>query len=855
MRDLDAILDAPGLDLPALRGALVEERQARVSQDGHDGRALAESLTGLVDHTVVRLFRRALDVEPPSVALFALGGYGRAELAPFSDVDVLALYRDIPTRAIEGVVTPFVQWLWDAGLEPGHAFRSLNRSAESMTADLKAATAMLEARFLAGDQRLREDLEQQVLAPFRARHGEGFARAKLEEMEARHRDQGGSACVKEPEVKEGQGGLRDVHFIDWVALARGTTRRDLLREAAGVTPEDLEGLEAARGLLLTVRARMHTLEGRRVDRLEMALQPRVAAAAGYRDSPEALAVEGFMRDYYLAARQVERMAEHVAALVRRRRGPLGVRRPITDELAAVDLRLYFRREGLPGAAPPGFLLEVFQVAQRQELQVSDEVLEAVRRDLGRVDDEFRSDPAHAAAFLSILQGSAGVASALYAMHRSGLLGEYLPEFGALSCLVQFDAYHEYTVDEHTLHAVRNIEAFEHAQAPEDTARRTCLHMLARPDLVRLVLLLHDTGKAKGGNHVEASTAMVPQVARRLGLPQRDAEHVHFLVENHLLMSATAEHRDLSEGATIRAFAERVGGLERLGMLYLVTCADIMAVGHGAWTRWKDALVTDLYRKTAELLAGAPMAAPGSYLERVLAAAGPTADRDAIGRHLERVPERYALEVEPAAAARHPSLVAGLEGRAVTMDAEARGEGTTLWICTRDRPLLFAQLAGCLAARGLNIVGAYAYTRSDGVVLDRFDVSLEEADRADPRVWGRTEETLAQVLGGQADLDALLARRARRVPDRPRFEQPRPRRVLISNKVSPRYTVVDVSMQDRIGLLHGLAAAIGRMGCDIHFARATTRANLAVDVFYVSRGGLKLASDEEQQALRDALLAV
>jgi [protein-PII] uridylyltransferase len=857
--ELEGLLRARPRDAKAAKERLRDERtdvlaRLRARPSGVEAaRALAEFADSALD-ALFESERLALEGAPPPLALLATGGYGRRELAPCSDVDLLILHRGAADRkAAEALATRFFQALWDLGFEVGHAVRSLEEVARTLTRDLVTATALLDARRISGDESLARELHE-VGDDFLAKFGAGFLRAKLEEAEERYRRRGAVAYLSEPNVKESRGALRDIELLR-------------LFERAGVSPaidDDARlDVEDAHERLLETRLLMHLLEGKKQDRLGFDLQPRVAEAFGFRDSRHERAVEAFMADYFRSAKAVERALGLARFALERRSAERGdefapAERPrrLTDRLVAVGGRIELAAEGaLASASDLVPALELFLHAQREKLEPTEAAIEAVRRLLPRVDDRARESPAHAKVFRDLLGGRNRVGAALRAMHRAGLLGEYLPEFGTLDGLWQQDPYHDFTVDEHSLRAIDALERFGESAEREDLLRVEVLGNVRRLDVLRLGVLLHDMGKGKGGGHVQVGVAMVPEVARRLGLDVDEGRLVRFLVEAHLEMSRTTEQRDFTSPETLARFAALCGDEERLDMLYLLTVADIRAVGAHAFPRWKDALLTSLYQLTRDFLRAGGKAhawtaeARREEVLRRLPEGLAAADLD---RHLELAPRRYPLEVEPFDIAIHLRLVRDLErGRDPATAYIVEGPLRHFWVCTRDRPRLFASVAGCIAAKGANIISADAYTRTDGVVLDKLTIVPGPGQAEDEQFWEGLEKLLADVFAGRQAVDKVVAEARARVPYHARREgPPRPTIVKASNKLSDRYTVVDVGAEDRPGLLYDIARRLSELGLDIHYSKISTRANRAADVFYVSRDGAKV-KEEEFEAIEAA----
>jgi [protein-PII] uridylyltransferase len=842
-------------DIAALKARWRSERSclhARL-RDRPSGVGAAAALTAFADAVLSSLFDAEHSGLPP-LSLVATGGYGRCELAPFSDLDVLVLYRGAEDRAAaEALATRFFQALWDLGLEVGHAVRSLEEAARTLTRDIVTATSLLEARRIAGDEALFCELEA-IAADFFSKWGESYLRAKIEEAEERWARRGGVAALAEPHVKESRGALRDIELFR--LFERAGFVSPLLDEEARLDLED------ARERLLKTRFLMHAIEGRKQDRLFFDLAPRVALAFGFRDTPAATAVETFMADYFRSTRSVERaLGLARAELERRGERGMAIERPrrLTDRLVAVGGRIELAAPDALDTAPDLVpALELFLYAQREKLDPSEEAIEAVRRAARRVDEAARASPENARVFRELLRGRNRVGAALRDMHRASLLGEYLPEFGTLDGLWQADPYHDYTVDEHSLRAVEALERFGDSQEREDLLRVEILGGVRRLDILRLGVLIHDMGKGKGGAHVEIGVAMVPEVARRLGLDEEEGRLLRFLVEAHLEMSRTTEQRDFHSPEALERFLAIVEDEERLDLLYLLTAADIRAVGKHAFPRWKDALLTSLYQRARDALrrGGRLEERQEDRRKEIFARLPEGVSKADVDRHLALAPQRYPLEVEPFDVALHLALVRDLErGRDPATAHVVEGPLRHFWVCTRDRPGLFASIAGTIAARGANIVAADAYTRRDGIVLDKFTIAPAGGDESNGEFWEGLERLLGDVLSGRQRIDEVVARaRARvRVDARATREgPPRPATVKVSNKLSDRYTVIDIGAEDRPGLLFDLARRLSALGLNIHYSKISTRANRAADVFYVTKeGGGKVADAAEIEKIEAA----
>jgi len=840
---------------------------------GLGGIEIASARSYQVDQVVTHACRLALaDAEPEArlalagCAVVALGGYGRAELSPFSDVDLLFLHQGRGAEAVRRFVEQVLQLLWDVGLTVGHSFRTLAECLEEARGDLHSRTALAEARLVTGDTSVFGALDRALDNAIRRdrKTGEAFLEMLRADVAERHARVFGAVCVQEPNIKEGVGGLRDLHAVLWVAQARHGSRGLSDARAAGLLSErEHQAALRAYDFLLRVRAEAHFVTGRKTDVLTLDLQPAVAGSLGYEDSRGLLASELFMRDYYRRASDLHGVFRSVLRrpteeAPRRFFAALTKRRPARD-FEVRDGRLRAKSETL--LASGHGLLSAFAAAQAEGVPLSDELALAVRERLSLVGRELRESKETAAVFVDILRWRGRVGLALRAMHETGFLGRFLPEFARVSFLVQHDFFHRYTVDEHTLRA---IEAIDEVASGTEAAVRPFGRILdevedAAP--LYLGMLLHDVGKGHGGGHSERGARMAPRVCARLGLDERATEDVVFLVAAHLEMSQISQHRDLTEASLVASFAERVGSVHRLNLLHVLTYADHRAVAPGIWNEWKGTLLWELYNRTRQHLAGHPgdddpvETARARAIDR-LRPEFPEADLE---RHFALLPERYLRATDAPHLARHFRLVSGRgEAKAAFEWRDlADGHCTELTLVTDDRPGLLASVAGTLTAHGVNILSVDLFNRRDGVVIDTFRLSEVSSHRpVKPERRARVEQDVVAALSGSHDVAAAVAARLRKNPPATRRALGRAARgpsVRFDQEISAAATVIEVKAQDRPGLAWTIADTLARRGLDIRFAKVATAKALALDVFYVTRAGGKLAP-EDLAGVEEALLA-
>jgi [protein-PII] uridylyltransferase len=838
---------------------------------GLGGLEIAATRAYQIDQVVIRACQIAADSAGPAAAaelarcaLVALGGYGRAELAPFSDVDLLFLHRGRAGAAVAAFVEQVLMLLWDAGLTVGHSFRSTRECVAMARQDLHSRTALTEARLITGSAELFQELlagMDGLLADARAR--EAFLDSMRREYEDRQAKHEGAVCVQEPNVKEGKGGLRELHTVLWVAHARLGARGLSGLEAAGwISEAQHKTARRAYDFLLRVRNEAHFASGRKSDLLTLDLQNDLARALGAPSRGGLLSSEMFMRDYY---RRASELAEFARSFVMRDHEPprrllavFRVRRPARG-FEVRGGRLHARAELAGGGAA---LLEVFATAQAEGVGLSDELTAAVRERLSAVDAGVRHDPAVARGFLDVLRWRGRVGLALRAMHETGFLGRYLPEFGRITFLVQHDFFHRYTVDEHTLRAIEALDEVAAGASADVRAFGRVFDEVEDAAPLYLGLLLHDVGKGRGGGHVARGVKLVPRICERLRLPEAAAADVGFLVSAHLEMSQISQQRDLSEPRLVAAFAERVGRLDRLNQLLLLTYADHRGVGPGIWNEWKGALLWELYHRTRERLAGHPAAdVPGQGTRARAAArllqAHPEIE---VERHFAQMPERYLRSTPAEQMERHFRLVAerGSEAAAVEWRDLSDGHCTELTVVADDRPGLFARIAGTLTASGVDILSVDLFSRRDGVAIDTFrvsEVSGHRPVRSERRE--RVTQHLLEAIGGRLDVAEAVARWKERTPKRTRQPWGRAARgpsVRFDDEASATATVIEVRAQDRPGLAWTVANALARLGLDISFAKVATAKALALDVFYVTDDRGRKLEAESLPRVEAALLA-
>jgi len=794
--------------------------------------------------------------------IFAIGGYGRGEMNPHSDLDLLMLD-----------VKPGIAWadrgwaelntlLWDVKFQVGASHRSAPELARITEEDFVTATAIIESRSVhaaAPPAAAMSDL----LARFRKRRGAAFLAYKLDELAKRRESAGASLFVMEPNLKSNPGCLRDVQLLRNMAfLACGSRNLLALGELDGISRGDLSGVLATHDHLLELRSLLHFTHGRKQDVFQLADQVKVAKMLGYADVSRLRAVEHFMKRHYVQVRHVHQVLELAASrleakgfLGRRFLPLIATRKTLAPGFSIIAGRVYLADDGFWRQPRAGArLIEMCREAQRRQVRLSVELMRAIAANLMVVEDEARCDPGAAQAFLAMLGDLGASRQILGDMHAAGLLGAWLPEFGLVDCLMQFDSWHQYTIDEHTILAMGNLDALAAGRSPGLPGMATAFRGLARKDLLSLGLLLHDVGKYMGRGHVARGAMMVERVARRLALPREDEDLVHFLVMQHVALSDASRKRDFREPSFLQPFAERIGTRERLDYLYCLTWADAKAVGEGVLTGWQEALLGELYDAVCGQLAGAP---PGPDLHVRLSAAlnEAGASREQAERHLADLGGTYEHQIPPDEVVRHWRVLSTCETSGLGLLHELRDRHVHLTLALPDRHALFADVAATLSGHGFDIVDLRTWvTRSLKVLYTMRLATAYPSRMGEDTLWAKLSTDLLAVSQGRLDARSLLDRRRAAVRTNKAadsgFED---HAIKIDSATSARFSIIDVVTRDEVGLLSRLCRSISGHGCEIGYACINTMGDVAVDVFYVSKDGRKL-DEAEADGLKRHMVA-
>ncbi len=884
--DHDTVFDQPFEQrqalLSVLKTMLETGRQALKTafMANNDGAAYVGAHAILMDHIIQLIHASVMNTwqsdAAPKLAIIATGGYGRGELSPHSDVDLLFLTEVKPNAEHVQVIEFILYLLWDLGLDIGHASRSLRQAIHAAKDDLTIRTALLEARHLEGETGLTNKLLTQFHQDIVADTAKGFIAAKLEERDARHRRSDARRYMLEPNIKEGKGGLRDLHTLFWIS--RYGFEVDTVLELVNrkvLTHSEARSFSTAERFLWTLRCHMHFRSGREDDRLSFDVQMDIAPLLGYRDRADSKGVERFMRRYFLTATTVGSLTRIFCAAIaddfnkttrtfRDRLQWIRLPRPFMIKAGWIALEPHTRFTNDQNA-----IINIFRVALDTGYDIHPQTLRLITRNLNLVDESFRLHEKNNSTFLSILTNRKNPERVLRLMNEVGILGKFLPDFDRIVAMMQYDMYHSYTVDEHSIFAMGILHQIETGDlkdiAPVATEAVKEIH---GRDELHVAMLLHDIAKGRGGDHSILGAEVARQVCPRLGMGKASTETIAWLIRHHLLMSEMAFRYDLNDPATITHFASAVQSPERLNLLLVLTVADIRAVGPNVWNGWKAALMRDLYHRTMAVLLGAEAStiaenlAGGIHgeLASALMAEDDWWNQENIQHHINMFYPNYWTSFELKSYIHHAKMCRlfdeskELVGISMTPD-EARN-ATEIAIITADDVGLFSRIAGGVAACGANIVDARITTRKDGLTLDVLWVQDQNNQAITEKAkLNKMKIALKKAMTGQMDIDSAMETRWQQTPKRIR-QISAPARVLINNHISSTHSILEINGKDAPGLLYRITHALAGLGIQIQLASVSTYGDRVVDVFYVKDSfGLKIERQSRIDKIRETLLKV
>src|SRR5881396_1874158 len=852
----------------------VEEHRLRLRhQAGGGGREICARRAELVDVLLRYVFGAASSAaargngEPGApLALIALGGYGRGELNPFSDVDVMLLHRqsaEVSPRLKE-MVNQILYLLWDSGFKVGHSTRSIKEAIAQANSDMRTKTAMLEARFLAGNTELATEFREQFRSKCVVGHEREYVEMRMQDQVARHKKFGDSVYLQEPNLKSGCGGLRDYQNLLWITYFKeGSLSTNQLVGKDWLSESDQRRIERAYDFLLRLRTDLHYATGRATDVLHLNLQEQIAKRLHYSPRNGQLRSELLMRDYYDHTRNILRVTERiteqfVSGYVTNKTHSLfsflplirGDKTPIGDFFFVRNKQLHPARRDI-FRKDPEQMMRAFQLALERCLDLSPELADLLSRNLGQITRTYQYARGPRTIFKSILSQKGRVGRVLRMMHRVDFLGRYIPEFGQLTCLVQHEFLHRYTADEHTLVCIAKLEAIAETNDPKLIAYRNILEQLDDPLVLYLALLLHDTGKAVGARpHSEGSALFAQRVAARLQLSSQQRKSLILLVDHHLTLSRMAQQRNLDDPATVVEFADIVRNQKNLDALMLLTLADGQGTSAEAWSDWKESLVWQLFDRTSRYLADRQSYYEQTTIERESLRASVAANlspdyADEIDAHFELMPDNYFRASEVPEIIEHLRLL-----RSFLQNVSSPGEyplapamrwkslpdegHSVVSFWTWERQQLLAKIAGSFSVVPINILSADIFSRADYIVLSVFRVcDTKGCAVTDPGHFETVEQTLRRALEDEKfDFLPLIERAMRQSRRRfaPAIEFPT--RIAIDNKTHPTYTLIEIQAPDRLGLLYDILSCLDHENVLIALSRINTQDGAAIDTFYI-----------------------
>ena len=853
----------------------VEEHRLRLKhQAGVGGREVCARRAELVDILLQYVFSAAAAAarengraEVP-LALIALGGYGRGELNPFSDIDVMLLHRqrDEISPHLEEMVNQVLYLLWDSGFKVGHSTHSIKEAIAQANRDMRTKTAMLESRFLAGDRELAREFREQFRSKCVDGHEREYVEMRMQDQVARHKKFGDSVYLQEPNLKSSCGGLRDYQNLLWITYFKeGSLSTTQLVGKDWLSESDQRRIERAYDFLLRLRTDLHYATGRATDVLHINLQEQIAKRLHYSPRNGQLRSEALMRDYYDHTRNILRVTERITEqfvsgyvtnkthslfsflpLIRGDKAPIGDFFFVRNKQLHPARRDIFRKD-------PEQMMRAFQLALERCLDLSPELADLLSRNLGQITRTYQYARGPRTIFKSILSQKGRVGRILRMMHQVDFLGRYIPEFGQLTCLVQHEFLHRYTADEHTLVCIDKLDALAETSDPKLVAYRRIFEELEDPLVLYLALLLHDSGKAVGARpHSEASALFAQRVATRLQLSSEERKSLILLVDHHLTLSRIAQQRNLDDPATVMELAHIVKHQKNLNALMLLTLADGQGTSAEAWSDWKESLVWQLFHETSRYLADRKSYDEQTRIERQSLQTSVSENlspdyAEEIEAHFEFMPDHYFRASDLPEIVEHLKLFRSfLENvstggklplaPAIKWKVVPKQGHTVMIFCTWERERLLAKVAGSFSVVPLNILSADVFPRGDNAVLGVFRVCDANARPAtDPRDFKLMEQTLQRALEDESfDFLPLIEKakcQSRRLAPAIEF----PTRIAIDNKTHPTYTLIEIQAPDRLGLLYDVLSCLDRENILIPLSRINTQAGAAIDTLYVVDG--------------------
>jgi [protein-PII] uridylyltransferase len=844
-------------ELGVTKNGLVDTKNlmAQAVSNHSSPREFLRQHSDMVDGLVRKAFQKAQSqVSAPSVCLMAVGGYGRAELAPYSDIDLLLLYSSSQKEKLPPLVEKTLYPLWDLGLDVSCSSRSINECLKMTQSDLHIKTSLIDGRYLDGEYEFFRNFYSLFTKKVIHRKVRKFAEGLAKDLSLRHQKYEDPAYVLEPNIKEEEGGLRDFQIGRWTIRAKYKTDRwDSI-----LFPDHSRMLDKSIQFLWGVRNQLHLLSGRRQDDFTFELQEKIAPTLGFPHSTKG--IEEMLRQYHLST---ERISNFVHDILERalyepslfKKTFFFFQRKKIDEnfgIAYGELHLFdpitFKRD-------PTQLMTLFKHCQTYQVKMDFRMEEAVMEALPFIDDPFRHSEKVNQTFLLILRKGEAVDTLLRKMHELGFLSRYIPEFSEVEGRVHYDLYHVHPVDIHSILAVEELgklrDSFYQKEYPLLTS---LIREIEKPEILFLTTLLHDIGKGMGEDHALVGAEMVKRIGERMGLSGEDRKLIGFLVGHHLLMVETAFRRDLHDEQVILRFASEIKNINQLKMLYLLTFADIKAVGPEAWTSWKNTLLMELFLKASHFFERDAITGPFLKRDEMIKKLQEFLPPEIISEYGEHLPDRYLSCYPPEEIVHHIEMARSVERELLLVGWETEKEiRAKVTVCTKDRYGLFSKITGSMFLNRLNILEAQIHTWENGIALDTFWV--EDLTKDIERRLQQFKKDLKETLSGKVPLKDLLSKRDESNGIKQKVIPRVSEEVKINNKDSDFYTIVEVTGEDRLGILYEITQALTDHGCNIHFARISTLGNRIVDVFYVQdEWGEKIKEKNRTDQLKKTILS-
>ena len=832
------------------------------------GIALAKERSEFIDQLISKAISGLGFEDLSGVSIVALGGYGREQLSPFSDVDLLFLYKSRNKTVAKEVAEGLLYCLWDLSLKVGHSVRTIKECVNlSRQEDTTILTSLMDSRLVLGDKELYKELEKTVFNSILPKISSKFITSKIEESAKRRERFGGSIYINEPNVKEGEGSLRDIHNALWVAQAKYKIKNfEQLLEKGFISQKEYRVLNRCLNFLLSVRAELHYIAERGEDRISFEFQERIAKFFGYKDIG-LKGVERFMRVYYLRASLAKQQSERIIeSCIPKKRSWLSRKKIIKlthgfiikNGKLSVENRDIFKENSVN-------LMRAFEYSNKHEVDMSRTLTWLIRESVINIDQNVRENSEFNTIFLRLLRNGTNISKTLLLMNELRVLAHYLPEFGKIVCLAQHDSYHVYTVDIHSIFVVREIEKLLNYKYEKEFPLLSKLaESIVKKHILYLACLFHDAGKGSGKNHSEKGAVMIPKIAKRMNLTEDESKQLEFLVRHHLIMPHFSQRRDLHDMSLIERFAELVKSNETLTLLYLLTFADIRSVGPEVWSDWKGMLLRELFLKTSKFLELGDFTEESlkrranGIIAKVVKTLKEKINEDEARSILSNMPESYLFGHSIKSISNHVGMIHKAGEQVATDLFHYPGEKhDELVFWGYDEEGIFSKLCGIVSASGLNILGARITTTDSGNVLDVFYVNkLGESTSSDKNKFlEKISDNLIKITNGKLDVEDLVNKQKSQTSYYNKIIPKYPPRVEIDNRSSETATIVEVYAHDRTGLLYDVTKTITKQKLSIVYAKISTKVDQVVDVFYVQDGkGKKVTAEKKLEKVKDSILA-